>query len=101
MGNTERVRCTEGQQHRRMTKLQNLFGLVTSHHEDTSVCGPTAYTLYQQFLVLAFLCSSHMQKILLTICLTTKILVYSKGKDSEGKDYIVYYSYYKKQLTNA
>ena len=81
--------------------MQSLFDLVTSHHEDTSVCGPTAYTLYQEFLVSAFLCSSHMQKISLTICLTTKILVYSKGKDSEGKDYIVYYSYYKKTVNTC
>ena len=46
-------------------------------------------------------CSSHMQKISLTICLTTKILVYSKGKDSEGKDYIVYYSYYQKTVNKC
>ena len=63
-------------------------------------CGPKAYTLYQQFSVLAFLRSSHMQKILLTICLATKILVYSKGKDSE-KDYMVYYSYYKKTVNKC
>lgn len=67
----------------------SLFGMVTSYHEAISLHGPTAYTLYQQSLGLAFLCSSHMKKeVLLTVCLGTKTLVYSKGKD-----YVVYHSY--------
>lgn len=40
----------------------SLFGMVTSYHEAISLHGPTAYTLYQQSLGLAFLCSSHMKK---------------------------------------